>query len=271
METPETPAGLRLALVAHDAKKDVMVDWAHRHAERMLGARLFATGTTGSRILATLPELDLTCLKSGPLGGDQQLGAMICEGRLDGLIFFIDPMSPMPHDVDVKALSRLAIVYDLPFANSPSTADYVLRGMVGGGVNGPAKTLSQPKKLYRASHTAKGLGAEGLQGEISRVGGDGVGGERHLSQVLAGALDPAGAVDRAAHDGEVEPVRAADIAQRHLSVIQPDHELQEGQGLTRLAPWRASQRARPSWRARRRCRPARGRRPLRTWRARRRP
>lgn len=74
--------------------------------------------------------MNVICLESGPLGGDQQLGAMICEGQLDAMFFFIDPMSPMPHDVDVKALSRLAIVYDLPFAHSPSTADFVLNGMV---------------------------------------------------------------------------------------------------------------------------------------------
>lgn len=129
MSTNSSADSLRLALVAHDAKKDSLVEWAQRHHDRLTGARLFATGTTGARILSAMPDLDVTCLKSGPLGGDQQLGAMICEGQLDGLVFFIDPLSPMPHDVDVKALSRLAIVYDLPFANSPSTADFVLLGL----------------------------------------------------------------------------------------------------------------------------------------------
>ena len=66
--------------------------------------QIFSTGTTGSRISAAFPDLDVTCLKSGPLGGDQQIGAMICENELDALIFFVDPLSPMPHDVDVKAL-----------------------------------------------------------------------------------------------------------------------------------------------------------------------
>ena len=106
-----------------------MVAWVRSHLDRLGQARLFATGTTGSRIREALPDLQITALKSGPLGGDQQLGAMICEGALDGLIFFIDPLSPMPHDVDVKALSRLTIVYDLPFASSPSTADFVLNGV----------------------------------------------------------------------------------------------------------------------------------------------
>ena len=72
----------------------------------------------------------MTCLKSGPLGGDQQIGAMICEGKLDALIFFVDPLSPMPHDVDVKALTRLATVYDLPMACSRSTADLIVQGLL---------------------------------------------------------------------------------------------------------------------------------------------
>ncbi|SLN39955.1 methylglyoxal synthase [Ruegeria meonggei] len=120
---------LRLALVAHDAKKADLVDWVRQNTSLLQGADLFATGTTGTKILDASPQLKLTCLKSGPLGGDQQLGAMICEGKLDALFFFIDPMSPMPHDVDIKALSRLAIVYDIPCAHSPSTANFVLKGL----------------------------------------------------------------------------------------------------------------------------------------------
>ncbi len=130
MSSNSSAKRLRLALVAHDAKKDLMVEWAKSHADTLKNAQLFATGTTGARISAALPDLQVTALKSGPLGGDQQLGAMISEGRLDGLFFFIDPMSPMPHDVDVKALSRLVIVYDIPFASSPSTANFVLNGIV---------------------------------------------------------------------------------------------------------------------------------------------
>lgn len=129
MSTSSSGRDLRLALVAHDAKKDALIAWARDHVAHMQDAILFATGTTGARIKENLPRLDITCLKSGPLGGDQQIGAMICEGRLDAIIFFIDPLSPMPHDVDVKALSRLAIVYDLPFANSPTTANFVLQGL----------------------------------------------------------------------------------------------------------------------------------------------
>ena len=132
MPTNSSGDGLRLALVAHDAKKDQLIEWVRDHVNILQMATIFATGTTGGRIMDVLPQLNVSCLKSGPLGGDQQLGSIICEESLDALIFFIDPLSPMPHDVDVKALSRLAIVYDLPFANSPSTADFVLKGLVGG-------------------------------------------------------------------------------------------------------------------------------------------
>ncbi|HAT87737.1 methylglyoxal synthase [Cohaesibacter gelatinilyticus] len=120
---------LRIALVAHDAKKDNLIEWVGVHREALSKAQLFGTGTTGKRILDNFPELDMTPLFSGPLGGDQQIGAMIAEKKLEALVFFIDPMSPMPHDVDVKALTRLATVYDLPMANSPSTANFVIQGL----------------------------------------------------------------------------------------------------------------------------------------------
>ena len=116
-----------IALVAHDAKKDDLVAWVGRHLAELERAVLFATGTTGRRVLDRYGQLDLTCLKSGPLGGDQQIGAMIAEGRLDMLIFFVDPLTPMPHDVDVKALMRLAIVYDLPMALNDASADRLIR------------------------------------------------------------------------------------------------------------------------------------------------
>ncbi|MCK5911880.1 MAG: methylglyoxal synthase, partial [Caulobacter sp.] len=102
------------------------VDWARAHADFLKGKALFATGTTGGRIREALPNLTLTRLKSGPLGGDQQLGAMIAEGRLDVLIFFVDPLSPQPHDVDVKALIRMATLANIPFACNPATADLIV-------------------------------------------------------------------------------------------------------------------------------------------------
>ena len=116
----------RIALVAHDARKDMLVEWVGMHKDALSGMQIFATGTTGGRIADAHPDLSVNALKSGPLGGDQQIGAMIAEEELDGLVFFVDPLSPMPHDVDVKALTRLAIVYDLPMACSRTTADAVV-------------------------------------------------------------------------------------------------------------------------------------------------
>ncbi|CUH45553.1 methylglyoxal synthase [Ruegeria atlantica] len=117
------------ALVAHDARKDEIVAWVGLQRTWLSGVSIVSTGTTGGRIKEAFPVLNVTCLKSGPLGGDQQIGAMICEEKLDALIFFVDPLSPMPHDVDVKALTRLATVYDLPMACSRSTADLIVKGL----------------------------------------------------------------------------------------------------------------------------------------------
>lgn len=117
---------LRLGLVAHDAKKADMVAFARRHRARLSAAAIFATGTTGARVEEACPELAVTRLKSGPLGGDQQIGSMIAEGRIDALVFLVDPLSPHPHDVDVKALMRLAVVYDLPLALNLSTAEMLM-------------------------------------------------------------------------------------------------------------------------------------------------
>ncbi len=120
-------AGLpAVALIAHDQKKDEMVDFV-RDNQATLGAfALYATGTTGGRILEACPDLTLTRMKSGPVGGDQQIGSLIADGRISALIFFIDALSPLPHDVDVKALTRLAVVYDIPMALNRRTADILI-------------------------------------------------------------------------------------------------------------------------------------------------
>ena len=119
----------RVALVAHDARKDALIEWASRHAEDLKNCEIVATGTTGGRLKDAFPDFQIKALKSGPLGGDQQIGALIAEGQMDAIIFFIDPLSPMPHDVDVKALTRLAVVYDLPLAHSPRAADVLMWGL----------------------------------------------------------------------------------------------------------------------------------------------
>ena len=122
---------MKIALVAHDAKKAALVDWASQHQEILSEADIVATGTTGSRLTKAYPDWRVRRVKSGPLGGDQQIGSLIAEGAIDAVIFFVDPLSPMPHDVDVKALMRLAVVYDVPMACSWATADLVLEGLLG--------------------------------------------------------------------------------------------------------------------------------------------
>ncbi|ANK74390.1 methylglyoxal synthase [Ensifer adhaerens] len=115
-----------VALIAHDQKKDDLADFAKAHETVLADWRIVATGTTGGRVLDVCPSLDITRLKSGPLGGDQQIGAMIATGEVQLLIFFVDPLTAMPHDVDVKALMRLAIVYDIPMALNRATAEQLI-------------------------------------------------------------------------------------------------------------------------------------------------
>jgi methylglyoxal synthase len=116
----------RIGLVAHDGRKADLADWVKANEAKLAGHTLFATGTTGGLLMRTCPTLSINCLKSGPLGGDQQLGAMIAEEGLDILFFFIDPMTSQPHDVDVKALTRLSTVYNTVLCMTRSTADYVI-------------------------------------------------------------------------------------------------------------------------------------------------
>ncbi len=118
----------RIGLVAHDDRKDDLVAWVLLHRAELGRHELYGTGTTGGRI-AEGTGLTVTRLLSGPLGGDAQIGAMIAESRLDVLIFFQDPLTALPHDVDVKALTRLATLYDIPFAVNRATAEAVLAAL----------------------------------------------------------------------------------------------------------------------------------------------
>lgn len=115
------------ALIAHDSKKPMMAEFASEHQRILSKFQLVATGTTGGRIMEVCPDLKVTRVKSGPLGGDQQIGAMIAEGHIDALFFFVDPLSPHPHDVDVKALTRVALVYNIPMACNRSTAERLIQ------------------------------------------------------------------------------------------------------------------------------------------------
>jgi methylglyoxal synthase len=117
---------LTVGLIAHDRKKPELAAWMDAHVDLLRHHRLVATATTGSALKQAQPDLGVQLVKSGPLGGDQQIGAMIAQGELDVLIFFPDPLEAQPHDVDVKALLRLVLVYDIPAAFSPKTADALI-------------------------------------------------------------------------------------------------------------------------------------------------
>lgn len=121
----ETEPTKRIALVAHDSRKNDMIEWCGEHKEQLNKHFLFGTGTTAKLISEAL-SLPVKGLKSGPLGGDQQIGSMIVEGHIDFMIFFWDPMSMHPHDPDVKALLRIATLYNIPIAMNRSTADFLL-------------------------------------------------------------------------------------------------------------------------------------------------
>lgn len=114
-----------IVLIAHDDLKEKMVHWAKDNKKILAKHNLMGTGTTGS-ILKKELKLKIECFKSGPLGGDLQVGAKIAEGKIDIMIFFWDPLSPHPHDVDVKALLRIGALYDVAIANNPNSADFII-------------------------------------------------------------------------------------------------------------------------------------------------
>ncbi len=129
----------RIALVAHDNRKQDLIDWLKYNRQSFKNMDLFCTGTTGMLVEEALKNsetrqleesITITKLKSGPLGGDQQLGALIAEGKINMMVFFWDPMQPQAHDVDVKALLRITVLYNIPTACNRSTADFLISSLL---------------------------------------------------------------------------------------------------------------------------------------------
>ena len=138
----------RIALVAHDNKKQDLLEWARYNRDLLAKHDLLATGTTG-KLLEEALKTPIVKLQSGPLGGDLQIGAKIAEGLIDFVIFFWDPLEPQPHDVDVKALLRVAVVHNVPIACNRSTADFLL--------SSPLMSEDYERRVSRATRGSDGL------------------------------------------------------------------------------------------------------------------
>jgi methylglyoxal synthase len=143
------PRRKRIALIAHDNCKADMLEWARFNVDTLGAHELHATGTTGALLAAEL-GLSVDRFLSGPLGGDQQVGAAIAEGRIDFLVFFWDPLQPQPHDVDVKALLRIAVVCNVPTACNRATADFMLSSPLTG------EEYQRPNSIYLESTPTPG-------------------------------------------------------------------------------------------------------------------
>ena len=141
----------KIALVAHDNKKRDLVEWATFNRDLLAHHKVYATGTTGATLEA---ELDITIhrLQSGPLGGDQQIGAKIVEDEIDFLIFFWDPLEPLPHDPDVKALLRMAVVWNIPIACNRASADFMISSPL---MDGEYYRLVPDYEEYRTRHIGR--------------------------------------------------------------------------------------------------------------------
>ena len=135
-----------IALIAHDNLKDMMVNWCMKNKEVLKNHQLCGTGTTSKRI-SEATGLEVYGYNSGPLGGDQQIGARIAEGKIDMVIFFSDPLSAHPHDPDVKALLRLAQVFDIPIANNETTADFI--------ITSPYMDMEYPRDIMKVENKSE--------------------------------------------------------------------------------------------------------------------
>jgi methylglyoxal synthase len=157
MSTLDLAPRKRIGLVAHDNKKQDLIEWARYNRAMLQAHDLVATGTTGQMLQREL-ELPVTTLQSGPLGGDLQVGAMIADGRIDFLVFFWDPLEPQPHDTDVKSLLRIAVVWNIPVACDRASADFM--------ISSPLMTGSYERRVpdYTAHNERDVPGPESTEG-----------------------------------------------------------------------------------------------------------
>ena len=143
----------QIALVAHDNKKRDLLEWAKYNRDLLAEHDLYATGTTGTLLEETL-KVPFTKLQSGPLGGDQQIGAKIAEGQIDFVIFFWDPLEPQPHDPDVKALLRIAVVWNIPVACNRASADFMISSPL---MSSPYRRLLPDYQEYQDRMKGRGI------------------------------------------------------------------------------------------------------------------
>jgi methylglyoxal synthase len=153
----------KIALVAHDNKKRDLLEWAKFNRDLLAHHIIYATGTTGV-VLEQELGLNVHRLQSGPLGGDQQIGAKIVENEIDFLIFFWDPLEPMPHDPDVKALLRMAVVWNIPIACNRSSADFMISSPL---MDGEYDRLVADYEAYRARRVDWGREADEAEAEVA--------------------------------------------------------------------------------------------------------
>jgi methylglyoxal synthase len=151
MDSQDPDGKKHIALIAHDNKKGDLLDWARFNRETLARHSLYATGTTGELIFQEL-NLPVTRYASGPLGGDQQIGAAIAEGTINLLIFFWDPLEPQPHDPDIKALLRLAVLYNIPTASNRASADFIISSPLMGSAYHPS---TPDLDRYRARRSSR--------------------------------------------------------------------------------------------------------------------